>query len=80
MPDPLGPLAAQAAEFSARLRLFLRGRPEPPHVQASAMAYELTALAARAAPTKADALLLIAAWAEQMRRQILELGVDEEHP
>jgi hypothetical protein len=74
------PPTLAAADLATTLRAWLRGRREPPDVQAAALAYELAALLAREAATPTAAFLLVDQWARTMKWQIHEFGVGREHP
>lgn len=69
-----------AADLTTDLREWLRARPEAPQAQAGALCYEMAALIAFHAPNRTQALLLIDAWRENMRRQVDDFGVGAEHP
>lgn len=74
------PEAMTAEELTTDLRAWLRARPESPKVQAGALAYELTALMAFHAQSRAQALALIEQWRHVMLEQIDAFGVGVEHP
>ncbi len=70
----------RADDLTKALRAWLRARPEPDMIQATALCYELTALIARNAHSVPQAHALLDRWLWEMKEQIATLGVGVEHP
>jgi hypothetical protein len=69
-----------AAALSDALRAWLRSRRASDQQRASALAYELAAVIALNAPSRAAAVAVVDAFAANMKAQIARCGIGVEHP
>lgn len=69
-------------KLASALRKWLVAQEKPPHVVASALAYELTARLAASAGSQEQAAFILEAWVEVMKQQVAYFGVGENarHP